>query len=144
MLRLFVKFGKDTYEIESNPAARVADLESVIEERTGVPPPKQKLLFKGKVLSNETPLEANGIGNGARLMLLATEGKRTTVLTRASSRNRRPNALSLGTRGISQEANGTREACHCQSQSAISIAAATDRRCSENDRSRGPFVMPRF
>ena len=81
MLRLFVKFGKDTCEIELNPSATLADLENVIEERTGVTTNKQKLLFKGKVLSNEAPLEAAGIGNGARLMLLVTEGKRMTVLT---------------------------------------------------------------
>ena len=143
MLRLFVKFGKDTCEIELNPSATLADLENVIEERTGVTTNKQKLLFKGKVLSNEAPLEAAGIGNGARLMLLVTEGKRTTVLTSASKRNRRPNASSLGTRGIGKETNGTGEARHCQSQSTISIATATDHHCSENDRSLVPFVKSR-
>lgn len=49
----------------------VQDLAQAVEEVTGLPPPFQKLIFKGKSLKEmETPLSALGIQNGCRVMLI--------------------------------------------------------------------------
>ena len=76
---LVVKFGKETIQIDIGEDANTEDLQSLLEEETGVIARKQKLLFKGKVLSPNERLKELGIKHGSKLMLLATEGTRTNV-----------------------------------------------------------------
>ena len=72
-ISLIVKYGSESFQINAQ-ISTVGQLLEVIEERTGVVKARQKLLFKGKQLTNlplSTTLTNCGVGPGAKLMLLS-------------------------------------------------------------------------
>ena len=78
-LRLAVRYGKDTLELDLPATATVAQLQAELEERTGLFVRKQKLMAAGKVVSGRgaVPLAAAGVKPGTKLLLLAGAGGAT-------------------------------------------------------------------
>lgn len=75
-----VKFGKETFEIDIQEEATISELQNRIEEKTGILSRNQKLLFKGKTLSQNHSLKDAGIQSKSKIMLLATQGIQTNVV----------------------------------------------------------------
>ncbi|RVD92338.1 putative NEDD8 protein [Tubulinosema ratisbonensis] len=63
-------------EVEINKSTVVKEIKKQIEDKELFPPEQQKLVFSGKVLSNEEEsVEEIGLGNGSVLhMILALRG----------------------------------------------------------------------
>ncbi|KAL2650342.1 hypothetical protein R1flu_018470 [Riccia fluitans] len=73
-ISISVKCGAQSYTISMRSDAFVKDLMSRLQELTNILPRGQKLIFKGKVLDPESTLAAAKVTNGAKLMLMASEG----------------------------------------------------------------------
>lgn len=73
IMRVQVKYAGVDVDVEGlEQPATVGQLKERLEERTGVFARHQKLIFKGKVLEDKSTLAAAGMGDGAKLMLLAS------------------------------------------------------------------------
>ncbi|KAL3701336.1 hypothetical protein R1sor_019358 [Riccia sorocarpa] len=73
-ISITVKYGTNSYAISVSSNASVKDLMGRLQELTNILPRGQKLIFKGKVLDPESTLAAVKVTNGAKLMLVASEG----------------------------------------------------------------------
>ncbi|KGN47055.1 LRR repeats and ubiquitin-like domain-containing protein At2g30105 [Cucumis sativus] len=69
-----VKFTGKSIPITLPPDSTVKDLKSLLQPLTNVLPRGQKLIFKGKVLADEMTLAASEVANGAKMMLMASQG----------------------------------------------------------------------
>lgn len=80
-LQLSIKHGTQNVELQLDGLATIADLQLEVERATGVFVRKQKLIFKGKVVSGleKKALAELTITSGAKLMLLAADGVATQV-----------------------------------------------------------------
>lgn len=66
--------GKIT-EIDIEPNDTIMRIKERVEEKEGVPPPQQRLIFGGKALSDEQTAESYGIKAGSVLhLVLALRG----------------------------------------------------------------------
>lgn len=72
VVKFKVMFGKTTYDIEMDTHETVGALKAKLEPITGVPVAMQKLT-KGGILKDEETLEAKGITNGTKLMLIGSK-----------------------------------------------------------------------
>ena len=94
-MRVQVKYGPQSLDLElpDGDGATVLALQSAIEQQTGVFQRKQKVIHKGKVIScggddklaGKTKLAEVGVGDGAKLMLMATDGSVATQVGAAWS-----------------------------------------------------------
>lgn len=87
-----IVFSKDSTDVEVCEDATVAMLQEAIEKQMDVPMHKQKLISKGKVMSDKNQLLSQyKVGNASKVMLMASGGL-TQVLAlqmqHASSCNR--------------------------------------------------------
>lgn len=73
-LRINVRHGSQSLQVEVPETGNVAELMEELEKLTGVPPRGQKLIHKGKVLSSEQSLGNAKVINGAKIMLMASLG----------------------------------------------------------------------
>eukprot|EP00878_Enallax_costatus_P016266 GHUV01017063.1.p1 GENE.GHUV01017063.1~~GHUV01017063.1.p1 ORF type:complete len:198 (+),score=77.38 GHUV01017063.1:352-945(+) len=73
-LQLTIKNGSDNLPIALSASSTVLQLKQQLEQHTGIFVRNQKLIYKGKVLEDSASLEFCRVSNGAKLMLLATEG----------------------------------------------------------------------
>lgn len=73
-LQLCIKQGPNELSVEIGPTASVGQLKQQLEQLTGTFVRNQKLIFKGKVLSDSDTLQNSKISNGSKIMLLQTEG----------------------------------------------------------------------
>lgn len=74
-----VQFAKDSTAVELQcdgpaAAASVAMLHQAIEEQMDIPVHKQKLISKGKVLDKSQLLSKYNVGDGGKVMLMASGG----------------------------------------------------------------------
>ncbi|KAK4764506.1 hypothetical protein SAY87_013944 [Trapa incisa] len=69
-----VKFSGRSIPISTSAESTVEDLKSLLQPLTNVLPRGQKLIFKGKVLADSEALKASGLTNGAKVMLMASQG----------------------------------------------------------------------
>ncbi|KAG7010492.1 LRR repeats and ubiquitin-like domain-containing protein [Cucurbita argyrosperma subsp. argyrosperma] len=69
-----VKFTGKSIPITIPCDSTVKDLKSLLQPLTNVLPRGQKLIFKGKVLADEMTLAASEVANGAKMMLMASQG----------------------------------------------------------------------
>ncbi|KAK9807010.1 hypothetical protein WJX72_010701 [[Myrmecia] bisecta] len=76
-MKLVVKHGKETCELDCGAEAKVEDVMAQLETLTGVITRKQKLIFQGKVLLPSQTLEAAKLKEGSKLMLMAGTGVQT-------------------------------------------------------------------
>ncbi|GLC70765.1 hypothetical protein PLESTF_001030900 [Pleodorina starrii] len=76
---LQIKHGAQQLELSLPASAKVQELQERLQELTGAFVRKQKLIFKGKVLAATHDLAKAGLANGAKLMLLLSDG--TAVAT---------------------------------------------------------------
>ncbi|PNH03828.1 hypothetical protein TSOC_010081 [Tetrabaena socialis] len=67
---LSVKHGAQQHAVQLNGSSTVGALQELLQELTGAFVRKQKLIFKGKVLTAEHSLARAGLADGAKLMLL--------------------------------------------------------------------------
>lgn len=74
-IRVSVKHAAQTLDVALPAGATVGDLQARLEALTGVLVRRQKLMAKGRVISGAAgSLAGVGVGNGAKLMLLAAAG----------------------------------------------------------------------
>ncbi|PKI51287.1 LRR repeats and ubiquitin-like domain-containing protein At2g30105 [Punica granatum] len=73
-INLTVKFSGRSIPISTSPDTTVKELKSLLQPLTNVLPRGQKLIFKGKVLVDSQTLKASDLTNGAKLMLMASQG----------------------------------------------------------------------
>ena len=73
-LQLTIKNGSDNLSLVMSASSTVSHLKQHLEQHTGTFVRNQKLIYKGKVLDEAASLESCKLTNGAKLMLLATEG----------------------------------------------------------------------
>ncbi|GAB4814207.1 hypothetical protein N2152v2_001253 [Parachlorella kessleri] len=73
-IQLKVQFGKDAVTVERPLDTTVGDLKKDIEERTGIPPSNQKLLYKGQLKDASTLREA-GLKSGSKIMVIGSAPK---------------------------------------------------------------------
>eukprot|EP00667_Euglena_gracilis_P020924 EG_transcript_22765 len=71
-MRLSVKFGKETIELDLPGTATVGQLKEELSGRTGVQPTMQKLMLKTQLKEDDKSLEALGIKEGTKMMLMGT------------------------------------------------------------------------
>ncbi|XP_009802173.1 LRR repeats and ubiquitin-like domain-containing protein At2g30105 [Nicotiana sylvestris] len=69
-----VKFSGRSLPVEISDESTVKDLKSLLQPLTNVLPRGQKLIFKGKVLVDEMTLKSSEVVNGAKIMLMASQG----------------------------------------------------------------------
>ncbi|KAL0537337.1 hypothetical protein IC582_026315 [Cucumis melo] len=69
-----VKFTGKSIPIILPSDSTVKDLKSLLQPLTNVLPRGQKLIFKGKVLADEMTLAASEVANGAKMMLMTSQG----------------------------------------------------------------------
>lgn len=79
VLRLLIKHGQSTHQIEAPEDAAVVQVMEDIEKVTGVPTRHQKLICQGRVVDPTSTLKALKLKTGAKLMLM-TSGSQTQVL----------------------------------------------------------------
>ncbi|PRW58592.1 LRR repeats and ubiquitin-like domain-containing protein [Chlorella sorokiniana] len=103
---LTVKYGKETLELRLPADATVGQLQTALEERTGLFVRKQKLMAAGKVVSGRPgTLTAAGLRPGAKLMLLAgTGGPTAGQAALEASRQSRQEALERGRQQLAERA----------------------------------------
>ncbi|KAG7035347.1 LRR repeats and ubiquitin-like domain-containing protein [Cucurbita argyrosperma subsp. argyrosperma] len=73
-IAISVKFAGKSIRVTAACDSTVKDLKSLLQPLTNVLPRGQKLIFKGKVLADEMTLAASEINNGAKVMLMASQG----------------------------------------------------------------------
>ncbi|KAH6837087.1 LRR/ubiquitin-like domain protein [Perilla frutescens var. hirtella] len=73
-LRLSVKFGGGSVPVEIAAESTIKDLKLILQNLTNVLPRGQKLIFKGKVLSDESTLASADIRDKSKIMLMASQG----------------------------------------------------------------------
>lgn len=73
-LKLSVKFGGRSIPVEIAAASTIKDLKLLLQTLTNVLPRGQKLIFKGKVLSDESTLASSDISDRSKIMLVASQG----------------------------------------------------------------------
>ncbi|KAL9169523.1 hypothetical protein ABFS82_04G084600 [Erythranthe guttata] len=73
-LKLQIKFSGRSIPVEIAGDTTIKDLKSLLQTLTNVLPRGQKLIFKGKVLSDESTLASSGIIDGSKIMLMASQG----------------------------------------------------------------------
>jgi ubiquitin carboxyl-terminal hydrolase 14 len=77
MVKVSVKWGKEKYDdVELDTSQDLQAFRAVLYSITNVPPQKQKILYKGSVLKDETNLEGLKIPDGAALMLMGSAEER--------------------------------------------------------------------
>lgn len=69
-----IKFGGRTIPVSLSSDSTVRDLKSLLQPLTNVLPRGQKLIFKGKVLADESTLKSSKVSNGVKIMLMASQG----------------------------------------------------------------------
>ncbi|XP_006662410.2 plant intracellular Ras-group-related LRR protein 8 [Oryza brachyantha] len=69
-----VKFGGRTIPVEVPASASVADLKRLLQPLTNVLPRGQRLICKGKVLADAASLCSVQVGDGSKVMLIASQG----------------------------------------------------------------------
>ncbi|KAM1164346.1 hypothetical protein ACFX13_024518 [Malus domestica] len=78
-MKVFVKTLKGTsFEIEVKPEETVADVKTIIETAQGAdvyPAPQQMLIHQGKVLKDDTTLEANNVAENSFIVIMLTKPK---------------------------------------------------------------------
>ncbi|KAB2610468.1 ubiquitin receptor RAD23d [Pyrus ussuriensis x Pyrus communis] len=78
-MKVFVKTLKGTnFEIEVKPEETVADVKTIIETVQGAdvyPAPQQMLIHQGKVLKDDTTLEANNVAENSFIVIMLTKPK---------------------------------------------------------------------
>ncbi|KAL3653239.1 hypothetical protein CASFOL_002920 [Castilleja foliolosa] len=73
-IKLAIKFSGRTIPVEIAANSAIKDLKIILQTLTNVLPRGQKLIFKGKVLSDELTLASSGISDGSKIMLMASHG----------------------------------------------------------------------
>ncbi|XP_020086000.1 plant intracellular Ras-group-related LRR protein 8 isoform X2 [Ananas comosus] len=69
-----LKFSGRTLPLSVSPDSTVRELKTLIQPLTNVLPRGQKLIFKGKVLADDSSLRVQQLTNGSKLMLIASQG----------------------------------------------------------------------
>ncbi|CAN8285415.1 unnamed protein product [Cochlearia groenlandica] len=74
IINLTVKFGGQSIPISVSSDCTIKDLKSLLQPITNVLPRGQKLIFKGKVLVETSTLKQSHVSDGAKIMLMASQG----------------------------------------------------------------------
>lgn len=74
LLTVNVQFSGRKFPISISPDSTIKELKSHLQTLTNVLPRGQKLICKGKVLTDSMSLKALQIANGSKVMLVATQG----------------------------------------------------------------------
>ncbi|XP_057954302.1 plant intracellular Ras-group-related LRR protein 8 isoform X2 [Malania oleifera] len=69
-----VKFGGRSIRVSVSPNSTVMDLKSLLQPLTDVLPRGQKLIFKGKLLVDAMTLSSSEVMDGAKIMLVSSQG----------------------------------------------------------------------
>ncbi|ODQ81348.1 hypothetical protein BABINDRAFT_7151 [Babjeviella inositovora NRRL Y-12698] len=59
-------------ELDVEPSDKIIRIKELMEEKEGIPPPQQRLIFQGKQLSDENTVGASKVDAGAVLHLVLT------------------------------------------------------------------------
>ncbi|XP_037802176.1 ubiquitin-like protein 4A [Penaeus monodon] len=73
--------------LEVSGTTRIRDLKDKVEIILNVSPSSQRLVFRGKTLTDETSLEEAGITDGAKIYLMVKKGELSSPSLGASSSN---------------------------------------------------------
>ncbi|GKV08407.1 hypothetical protein SLEP1_g20039 [Rubroshorea leprosula] len=73
-IEITVKFGGRSIKVSVSADCTVKDLKSILQPLTDVLPRGQKLIYKGKLLVDDMTLKKSEVTNGAKLMLVASQG----------------------------------------------------------------------
>ncbi|CAL5386365.1 unnamed protein product [Camellia sinensis] len=74
VVKVNIKFGGGSIPVSLSLDSSVRDLKSILQPLTNVLPRGQKLIFKGKVLLDELTLRSSQVTDGAKIMLMASQG----------------------------------------------------------------------
>ncbi|KAL7247254.1 hypothetical protein ACSBR2_002218 [Camellia fascicularis] len=74
VVKVNIKFSGGSIPVSLSLDSSVRDLKSILQPLTNVLPRGQKLIFKGKVLLDELTLRSSQVTNGAKIMLMASQG----------------------------------------------------------------------
>ncbi|KAL6967718.1 hypothetical protein U1Q18_033527 [Sarracenia purpurea var. burkii] len=69
-----IKFAGRSIPLSLSSDDTVRDLKSLLQPLTNVLPRGQKLIFKGKVLVDDLTMRSSEVSNGAKIMLMASQG----------------------------------------------------------------------
>lgn len=78
-MHIVIRHGPKTHTIQAEPHDQVKKLMEIAEEVTGVLARKQKLVFKGRVLTANMDLEEAKVKEGSTIMLIAATSQMTQV-----------------------------------------------------------------
>ncbi|EIN05891.1 WLM-domain-containing protein [Punctularia strigosozonata HHB-11173 SS5] len=96
-LKFTVSHRGQTYSITESPETTLTSLQARLEELTSVPPPQQKLLYKGKKASSASPsevtLSAAGIKDGTRIQMLGSTADEIGGLHAVENEQRRKDKI---------------------------------------------------
>ncbi|KAG0452442.1 hypothetical protein HPP92_025106 [Vanilla planifolia] len=74
IITIVVKFGGRSISVSISPDSTGSDLKSHLQRLTNVLPRGQKLIYKGKVLTDNMSLKALQMTDGSKVMLVASQG----------------------------------------------------------------------
>jgi len=75
MLKLTVKWQKNTYEVEADTSQPPVLFKAQLESLTGVPSERQKIMVKGGMLRDDGDWARTGLKDGAKVMMMGTAEK---------------------------------------------------------------------
>ncbi|GFZ01571.1 hypothetical protein Acr_15g0001800 [Actinidia rufa] len=81
VINVNIKFSGRSIPVSLSSDSTVRDLKSLLQPLTNVLPRGQKLIFKGKVLVDESMLRSSEVSNGAKIMLVASQGLHQGVIS---------------------------------------------------------------
>ncbi|KAL2913571.1 deubiquitinating enzyme [Polyrhizophydium stewartii] len=75
MVQISVKWSGQKYPVDVDAAQTGLVLKTQLFSLTGVAPDRQKIMVKGGMLKDETPLASLGLKDGQQLMMMGTAGE---------------------------------------------------------------------
>jgi hypothetical protein len=89
-VRLLVQHGRETVEVQADPADKISDVMKKVESLSGVLARQQKLIYKGKTLPSTATIQECSLQNGAKIMMMSSAGGGST---QAGSHGTRPHHI---------------------------------------------------
>ena len=75
MVKVAVKWGKEAYSVDVDPAEPGLVFKHQLFSLTGVPPERQKIMVKGGMLKDDADVAKLGLKEGQKLMMMGSADK---------------------------------------------------------------------
>lgn len=77
----------DKADISCNTGVTIAELKNLVAEKLNIPPTQQRLIYKGRILKDESTLEQYDVQTGHTIHLVKSGGAQSPAVTSQPSGN---------------------------------------------------------